>query len=76
MSRSPIRTDKSLKDLLEGNGVLCLTMGVYDYISVGNSFFIGIRKIGNGTVSISISAPRTEDVQRYIQEVKPNSTKA
>lgn len=57
-------TNKRMKDFLDGAGTLCITMRQEDFISIGSSTFIGIRRIRGSQVGVMIVAPN-EKIHRY-----------
>lgn len=61
-----IHTTQSLVDLVQGAGLLCITIGRGDYIAIGASTFVGLRKNKGNQAGISIIAPRDIKIQRFV----------
>jgi len=55
-----------LNELVKDSGALCITLGVFDYISIGASIFVALRVIKNSQVGITVIAPKTEKINRHI----------
>lgn len=61
----PIETDQTLKEFLNGGGLLCLTLAAGDFLSVGASIYIGFARMNGNQIVLNLTAPRTEHIQRY-----------
>lgn len=61
-----IQTSKSLKETVQDSGLLCITVSCMDYVQIGQSIFIGLRKTNHGQAGISIVAPKDHKITRFL----------
>ncbi len=55
-----------LKDLVKDSGILCVSIGLFDYMQIGQSVFVGLRVVKPGCCGLAIIAPKTDKIQRYV----------
>jgi hypothetical protein len=60
-----IETHLNLKEHVNGDGLLCITLYPGDFVSIGASTFIGYRTVHGDQLKLAIVSPRDQIVQRY-----------
>lgn len=60
------KTDKQLKEFVKGVGLWCVTIKNGEYVSIGESLFIGAKQMNYGTgIRLSFAVPRDIEITHY-----------